>query len=98
MEAPPAIIAVTPLDGSTSLRIMPMDATVYLPTRSEFESLSRIVEVPAGRTLLMRYDIAHSGSNRPGRRLHSIISGSATQRVVGKDISDIQTFFLRNRY
>ena len=34
---PGSVIAVTPISGNASMRIMPMDGTQYLPTREEFE-------------------------------------------------------------
>eukprot|EP00966_Prymnesium_polylepis_P262159 6055833-Prymnesium_polylepis.1 len=62
---------LTPLDRNTSLRILPMGLLDHIPSISEFERLCVPVDVRVGQSLLMRYDMAHSGSSSPGLRLHS---------------------------
>ena len=90
-SAPPAIIVVTPLDQDTTLRILPMSSLDRIPTLAEFERLCITVPIRVGQSLLMRYDMAHSGSSAPGLRLHSVLgppssgdsedSSSYTQKV-----------------
>ena len=74
---PVAIIMLTPLDRNTSLRILPMGLLDHIPSISEFERLCVPVDVRVGQSLLMRYDMAHSGSSSPGLRLHSVLGPSS---------------------
>ena len=76
-SVPVAIIMLTPLDNNTSLRILPMDLLDHIPSISEFERLCVTVDVRVGQSLLMRYDMAHSGSSSPGLRLHSVLGPSS---------------------
>jgi hypothetical protein len=74
-SSPPAVIMLTPLDRASSLRILPADMCVErLPTHEEFEVHAIPVHVKVGESLLMRYDMAHSGTNAPGLRLHTVLS------------------------
>ena len=69
---PSAVIALTPLFTDSSLRILPFGAIDRIPTQQEFNRLARVVPVRYGQTLLMRYDMAHSGTDADGMRLHTI--------------------------
>lgn len=80
---PPAIIAVTPVLSDASLRILPMGATRDIPTHAEFDRLCVPVPVRCGQTLLMRYDMAHSGTGEHGLRLHSILGRPGQQGSLG---------------
>ena len=53
-----------------------MNALDRIPTLSEFEHMCITVPVKVGQSLLMRYDMVHSGSSCAGLRLHSVIGPS----------------------
>ena len=76
LSSPPvALIMLTPLDADTVLRVLPVGKVIgRLPTSEEFEQYAIPVPVRVGQSLIMRYDMAHSGSSSPGLRLHSVLS------------------------
>ena len=46
----------------------------HLPTVGEFDRLAKPIPVKVGQSLFMRYDMAHSGTDSPGLRLHTVLS------------------------
>ena len=70
---PYAVIFVTALDMDSSLRILPIGVVDGMPTSPEFDALAVRVPIPKGCTVVMRCDVAHSGTKSPGKRIHTII-------------------------
>ena len=75
---PFAAILITPIDHDSSLRLIPIGLVDGIPTHDQFEQISKRVTVPKGCTLIMRCDIAHSGTSSPGKRLHTIVGPQGT--------------------
>ena len=75
---PYAVIFVTALDMDSSLRILPIGVVDGMPTSPEFDALAVRVPIPKGCTVVMRCDVAHSGTKSPGKRIHTIIGPKGT--------------------
>jgi hypothetical protein len=93
-EAPEGVVMLTPLGRATNVWVVPqleVERLGRLPTVAEFDDLAIEVAVPLGFTVYMRYDAPHAGGDKPGLRLHGLLSASALE------LKADATYFLRMR-